>query len=189
MVFQSHSFFFSFGKLPACFKRKTNPQRRTDLPKMQVDLAPHRHRWCKNTRCIHTPALILAMQPHGGKSCPCGCIARFLHLRFLPLKLVHQHKHMLKIIPFFPPHLIIHPPYCPCIIFHPQRTLPPPPTDYPNARLACIVGVRRWRQREARRRGPNPYNAGNPRVGIVSGRGGEWALGVKYDARTIRGMK
>jgi hypothetical protein len=89
------------------------------------------------------------MQPHGGKSCPCGCIARFLHLRFLPLKLVHQHKHMLKIIPFFPPHLIIHPPYCPCIIFHPQRTLPPPPTDYPNARLACIVGVRRWRQRES----------------------------------------
>jgi hypothetical protein len=35
----------------------------------------------------------LAMQPHGGKSCPCGCIARFSHLPFLPLKLVHQHKH------------------------------------------------------------------------------------------------
>jgi hypothetical protein len=34
---------------------------------------------------------------------------------------------------------------------------------------------------------PNPYNAGDPRVGIVSGRGGEWALGVKYDARTMRG--
>jgi len=33
------------------------------------------------------------MQPHGGKSCPRGCIARFLNLRFLPLKLVHQHKH------------------------------------------------------------------------------------------------
>jgi len=27
-----------------------------------------------------------------------------------------------------------------------------------------------------------------PRVGIVSGRGGECSLGVKYDARTIRGM-
>ena len=35
---------------------------------------------------------------------------------------------------------------------------------------------------------PNPYNPGDPRVGIVSGRGGEWALGVKYDARTMRGM-
>jgi len=35
---------------------------------------------------------------------------------------------------------------------------------------------------------PNPYNAGNLRVGIDSGRGGEWALGVKYDAWIIRGM-
>jgi hypothetical protein len=77
------------------------------------------------------------MQPHGGKSCPCGCIARFLHLRFLPLKLVHQHKHNAgKKIPFFSPHLIIHPPHCPCIVFHPQRPLPPPPTDY-LARLHC----------------------------------------------------
>jgi hypothetical protein len=39
----------------------------------------------------------------------------------LPLKLVHQHKHDAgKIIPFFPPHLIIYPPHCPGIIFHPQ---------------------------------------------------------------------
>ena len=35
--------------------------------------------------------------------------------------------------------MIIHPPYCPSIIFHPQRPLPPPPTDYPHARIACIV--------------------------------------------------
>ena len=35
---------------------------------------------------------------------------------------------------------------------------------------------------------PNPYNAGSPRVGIVSGRGGEWALGVKYNATEMRGM-
>ena len=40
VVLPSHSFFFSFGTLPACFKRKTNPRRRADLPKMQVDLAP-----------------------------------------------------------------------------------------------------------------------------------------------------
>ena len=32
---------------------------------------------------------------------------------------------------------------------------------------------------------PNPYNAGDPRIGR---RGGEWVLGVKYDARTMRGM-
>ena len=143
MVLPSHSFFPSFGTLPACFKRKTNPRRRADLLKMQADLAPpDRRRWCKNTRCIHTPALILAMQPHGGKSCPCGCIAQFLHLRFSPLKLVHQHKHNAgKKKTFFPPHLIIHPPHCPSIVFQPQRPLPPPPTDYRNARIACIVGV------------------------------------------------
>ena len=40
VVLPSHSFFFSFGTLPACFKRKTNPRRRYDLPKMQVDLNP-----------------------------------------------------------------------------------------------------------------------------------------------------
>jgi hypothetical protein len=131
VVLPSHSFFPSFGTLPACFKRKTNPRRRADLLKMQADLAPpDRRRWCKNTRCIHTPALILAMQPHGGKSCPCGCIAQFLHLRFSPLKLVHQHKHNAgKKKPFFPPHLIIHPPHCPSIVFHPQRPLQTTTTD------------------------------------------------------------
>jgi len=49
---------------------------------------------------------------------------------------------LVKKIPFFPPHLIIHPSHCPIIVFHPQHPLPPPPTDYPNKRIACIVGDR-----------------------------------------------
>ncbi len=112
MVSPSHSFFSILCTPSRLFQKKDkSPEehgRSTDLPKMQVDLTPHRHRLCKNTRCIHTPALILAMQRHGGKSCPCRCIARFLHLRFLPLKLVHQHKHdACKKIPFFPPHEVV----------------------------------------------------------------------------------
>jgi hypothetical protein len=34
---------------------------------------------------------------------------------------------------------------------------------------------------------PIPYNAGDLRVGIVSGRGGERALGMIYDAQTMGG--
>jgi hypothetical protein len=129
-------------RFPPVSKERQTPEARRSAKNASRPRPPDRCRQCKNTRCILTPALILAMQPHGGKSCPCGCIARFLHLRFLPLKLVHRHKHDAgKKIPFFPPHLIIHPPLCPSIVFHPQRPLPPPPTDYPNARIACIVGV------------------------------------------------
>jgi hypothetical protein len=129
-------------RFPPVSKERQTPEARRSAKNASRPRPPDRCRQCKNTRCILTPALILAMQPHGGKSCPCGCIARFLHLRFLPLKLVHRHKHDAgKKIPFFPPHLIIHPPHCPSIVFHPQRPLPPPPTDYPNARIACIVEV------------------------------------------------
>ena len=140
MVFLSHSFFSILARFPPVSKERQIPggapeehRRSTDLPKMQVDLAPHRHRLRKNTRCIHTPALILAMQPHGGKSCPCGCIARFLHLRFLPLKLVHQHKHDAgKKIPFFPPHLSFIPLISAALYFTPNAHSPPLPLTIPT---------------------------------------------------------
>ena len=86
--------FFLFWHASRLFQKKDkSPEVRRSAKNASRPRPPDRRRWCKNIRCIHTLALILAMQPHGGKSCPCGCIARFLHLHFLPLKLVHQHKH------------------------------------------------------------------------------------------------
>jgi hypothetical protein len=86
--------FFLFWHASRLFQKKDkSPEARRSTKNASRPCPPDRCRQCKNTRCIHTPALILAMQLHGGKSCPCGCIARFLHIRVLPLKLVHQHKH------------------------------------------------------------------------------------------------
>ena len=82
-------------------------------------------RWCKLGQPTYSPAAIWAMQWHGGKTCPCRCIARFLPVFFFAANSCVRAHTIIEKIPF-PSCRAHHLPFPP---FNPNNT--PPPTCAP----------------------------------------------------------
>ena len=82
-------------------------------------------RWCKLGQPTYSPAAIWAMQWHGGKTCPCRCIARFLPCFFFAANSCVRAHTSIEKIPF--PSCRAH--RLPFQPFNPNNT--PPPTRSP----------------------------------------------------------
>jgi hypothetical protein len=74
-----------------------------------------------------------------GQKLPMRLHRPIFHLHFLPLKLVHQHKHDAgKKIPFFPPHLTFIPLIVRASYFTPNAHSPPLPLTIPMRGLPAL---------------------------------------------------